>query len=75
MRYTKTQKILNLMTATMVLIGGFYIIIFMPTALSGLARVIIGIVLVAYFLFRVKYSTRKAESELNLDKKNKTLDK
>jgi hypothetical protein len=79
MRNQKAQKIINYITAILVLVGGFYIIIFLPTGFSPAVRVLIGILLVLYFLFRVKYNSRKYgtdkdKSRLGLNR-NKTLDK
>ncbi len=61
MKYSRSQKILNLASAILVLLGGFYIILFMPTMLSGPVRVIIGILLVIYFLMRLKQFSRRYE--------------
>jgi len=58
----RPQKIVNLLSAVFVLLAGFYIIIFMPVGLPGMARLIIGILLVVYFLFRIKYYQRKYRS-------------
>jgi len=65
-------------TSTLVLLAGFYLIIFIPLGLSGLLRVIIGILLVVYFLWRIRYAYgSKAEKRDVLGREksnNKPLD-
>lgn len=55
----RPQKIVNLLSAVLVLVAGFYIVIFMPVGLSPIARVIIGLLLIVYFMFRIRYYQRK----------------
>jgi len=52
------QRLVNLLSAIVVLVGGFYIIIFMPFALSPTVRIIIGVFLILYFLLRLNYYVR-----------------
>lgn len=52
---TRTDKILNLVSSTLVLLVGFYVVIFIPLRFSIMARIIIGFLLIIYFLWRVKY--------------------
>jgi hypothetical protein len=55
------SKLVGLITAVLVLVGGFYIIIFLPSGLSLLARLIIGLLIILYFMLRIKMIfTRKA---------------
>jgi hypothetical protein len=51
---SRPQRIINLLSAILVLVAGFYIIIFLPTGFSGGVRILIGMLLVIYFLLRVK---------------------
>lgn len=53
---SRTDRILNFASSTLVLLAGFYVIIFLPLRLSGLFRVIIGVLLVIYFLWRIRYA-------------------
>jgi hypothetical protein len=48
------SKLVGLITAVLVLIGGFYILIFLPSGLSLLARLIIGLLIILYFMLRMK---------------------
>jgi hypothetical protein len=61
---SRGQKIVNLLSAIIVLIGGFYIIFFMPIALSLLTRLIIGVLLVIYFLWRLNYFIRNSSEKV-----------
>jgi len=57
---SRPQKIVNILSAIIVLIAGFYILFFMPAVgLSGAAKTVIGILLILYFLFRIRYYSRK----------------
>lgn len=49
------SKIVNLASAVIVLVGGMYILFFMPITLSLAARLITAFLLVVYFLWRVRY--------------------
>jgi len=75
---SRTDRILNTVSSTLVLLAGFYVIIFMPLRLPGLVRVIIGFLLVIYFLWRIRYAYRsktKTEDVLGRsDSNNKPLD-
>lgn len=59
MESSRPQKVVNLLSAILVLLVGFYVIIFLPTGLSAGAKTIIGILLVAYFVVRIKYYSRR----------------
>lgn len=61
---TRTDKILNLVSSTLVLLVGFYVVIFIPLRFSIMAKIIIGFLLVIYFLWRVKYIYGK-KGEIN----------
>ena len=75
---TRTDRILNIVSSTLVLLGGFYVIIFMPIRIPGLVRVLIGVLLVIYFLWRVKYATGSKTKTKDIlgrvDSNNKPLD-
>ncbi len=55
----RPEKIINLASAIIVLVAGFYVIFFMPINLSPATKGIIGLLLVIYFLFRLRYFKRK----------------
>lgn len=75
---SRTDRILNFVSSTLVLLAGFYVLIFLPLRLSGLVRVVIGVSLVVYFLWRIRYaykSKTKTEDVLRRgDSGNKPLD-
>ncbi|MCP4705575.1 MAG: hypothetical protein GY865_13325 [candidate division Zixibacteria bacterium] len=75
---SRTDRILNMVSSTLVLLAGFYVIIFFPLRLPGLVRVIIGILLVIYFLWRIRYaygSKMKTDDVLGRENSdNKPLD-
>jgi len=75
---SRTDRILNFVSSTLVLLAGFYVLIFLPLRLSGLVRVVIGVCLVVYFLWRIRYaykSKTKTEDVLGrVDSDNKQLD-
>lgn len=75
---SRTDRILNFVSSTLVLLAGFYVLIFLPLRLSGLVRVVIGVSLVVYFLWRIRYaykSKSKTEDVLRRgDSGNKPLD-
>jgi hypothetical protein len=52
---TNPVGIVNLVSAFLVLIAGFYALIFLPVPLSGVGRIVIGTLLVLYFLWRLKH--------------------
>ncbi len=62
MTHARPNKIINLISALLVLLAGFYVVLFMPLTLSPMARVIIAVFLVVYFLFRLKLYKRKYKS-------------
>ncbi len=55
----RASKIVNLASAVIVLIGGMYILFFMPIAISPAAKLIVAFLLVVYFLWRVRYFNRR----------------
>lgn len=59
MNESRPQKIVNLLSALLVLLAGFYVIIFLPLRVSPAARVIFGILLVIYFLVRLRYFKKR----------------
>jgi len=52
---TSPVGIVNLVSALLVLIVGFYALIFLPVPVSGIGRIIIGALLILYFLWRLKH--------------------
>jgi hypothetical protein len=56
------EKILNLSTAILVLVAGLYIIIFLPVSLSLPVRIVMGILLLLYFSWRINYYVRQTRS-------------
>lgn len=60
---SRGQKLVNLLSAVIVLVGGFYIILFMPVALSPFTRVAVGILLVIYFLWRLNYYVKNSQEK------------
>jgi hypothetical protein len=56
---SRPQKIVNLLSALLVLLAGFYVIIFLPLRISPAARVIFGILLIVYFLLRMRYFRKR----------------
>lgn len=59
MANSRPEKIVNLLSAILVLIAGLYVIIFMPITLSPAIRFLIGILLAIYFLLRLKLYFKK----------------
>lgn len=59
MANSRPEKIVNLLSAMIVMVAGLYVIIFMPIALSPAIRFLIGILLTIYFLFRLKLYFRR----------------
>lgn len=51
----RPSRIVNLASAVIVLIGGMYILFFMPITLSLTARLVIAVLLLIYFLWRIRY--------------------
>jgi len=62
---TRPQRIVNLISAILVLLVGFYAIIFLPFRGSPTVRILIGALLVIYFLFRLGYFFRKVKESNN----------
>jgi Ca2+/Na+ antiporter len=59
MANSRPEKIVNLLSALLVLVVGFYVIIFLPINISPAARVLIGLLLIVYFLFRMVHYSRR----------------
>jgi hypothetical protein len=80
---TMPEKIVNLLSAVLVLIAGIYVIFFMPAALSlaPAMRLTLGIILILYFLIRIWYFVKKSTEkkpfgdDIELESHNKGLDK
>lgn len=77
---SRAERIVNLLSAVLVLVAGFYIIVFMATGLSVTVRIIIGVLLGFYFIWRIKYYLKgqKGRQTLTEDRptaNNKRLDK
>ncbi len=77
---SRTERIINLLSAVLVLTAGFYIIVFMSTGLSVTVRIIIGVLLGFYFIWRIKYYLRGPKGRESLTENgqtatNKRLDK
>ncbi len=76
---SRTDKVLNLATATLVLLAGFYVLLFIPLRISGMVKVMLGILLIIYYLWRVKYVNRKKTESAGISGRetanNKLLDK
>lgn len=65
----RPQKIINMLTAILVLVAGIYVVVFLPLPISPLARVLIGVLILVYFLWRVRFFVRhygSAKSETDL---------
>jgi len=76
---SRPEKIVNLLSAVLVLLAGFYAIIFLPLRISDTARVLIAIALILYFLIRLRVYRRKygnADDKQVIDRydHNKRLD-
>jgi hypothetical protein len=59
---SRAEKIVNLLTAVLVLLAGFYVIIFLPIGFSGMTRILLGVLILVYFSWRVR-STLKGSDE------------
>jgi xanthine/uracil/vitamin C permease (AzgA family) len=59
----RPDKFVNLLSAFLVLIAGFYVIFFMPITLSPAAKIIIGLLLLVYFSIRMRYFKKKYGSD------------
>lgn len=74
------EKIVNLLSAVLVLFAGFYIIIFLPLTISVTMKIIIALLLIIYFLIRIRVYLKKYRSGEKKDvidgyDHNKSLDK
>jgi len=56
---SRAEKIVNLLSAFLVLLVGLYVLLFVPLNWSAPIRIIIGALLVFYFLGRLQYYRRK----------------
>jgi len=63
----RPEKIINLLTATLVLVVGIYVVVFLPLPMSPLARVLIGALILLYFLWRVRFFMRRYGSAGNAE--------
>jgi hypothetical protein len=77
---SRAERIVNLLSAVLVLVAGFYIIVFMASGLSAMVRIIIGVLLGFYFIWRINYYLRSPERREKLTESeqltdNKRLDK
>ncbi len=77
---SRPERFVNLLSAILVLLAGFYVIIFLPLRISGTARILIGVILTIYFLIRIRvywgrYGRSKSEDVIDVHDHNKTLDK
>jgi len=60
MNDSRPQKIVNILSAIIVLIAGFYVLFFMPAVgISPAAKMVIGILLVLYFMLRIRQYSRR----------------
>ncbi len=66
----RAEKLINLITATMVLLAGFYVILFLPVPFSMAGRVLIGIILVLYFIWRLNQIRGRFGKESRLGDKD-----
>ncbi|UCD17208.1 MAG: hypothetical protein JSV44_12275 [Candidatus Zixiibacteriota bacterium] len=53
--HSRPERIVNLLSAVLVLLAGFYVVIFLPLPVSPGGRIAIGALVLLYFLWRVKY--------------------
>ena len=63
MARSRAEKIVNLLTAVLVLLAGFYVIIFLPLRFSGMTRVLLGVLIVVYFSWRMRSILRRPEED------------
>ena len=54
MKDTGPGKYTNLISAILVLLAGFYVLFFMKLPISAAAKIIIGLLLLGYFILRMK---------------------
>jgi len=77
---SRPEKIVNLLSAVLVLFAGSYVIIFLPLRISVTMRILIGLLLIIYFLIRIrvylkKYPAGKEKDVIDRYDHNKSLDK
>ena len=77
---SRPEKIVNLLSAVLVLFAGFYVIIFLPVKISDSMRILIGLLLLIYFLIRIrvylkKYRPGEKQDVVDRHDHNKSLDK
>jgi chromate transport protein ChrA len=78
--FSRPEKIVNLLSAILVLVAGFYAIFFLPVKISPAARILLALALILYFLIRIRYyirQSRRADNRNVIDTvdHNKSLDK
>ncbi len=62
---SRAERIVNLMSAILVLIGGLYVLIFMPVNLPIGVRIVFGFLLLVYFVWRLRYYKKKIKENEN----------
>ncbi len=62
---SRAERIVNLMSAILVLIGGLYVLIFMPVNLPIGVRIAVGFLLLVYFVWRLRYYKKKIKENEN----------
>ncbi|HDL03361.1 MAG TPA: hypothetical protein ENH25_04430 [candidate division Zixibacteria bacterium] len=76
MNDSRPQKIVNFLSAIIVLVAGFYVLFFMPlVGISAAAKTVIGILLILYFLIRMRYFSRRYRRDNNGPESKKRPDK
>jgi len=60
---SRTEKIVNLITAVLVLLAGLYVIVFLPLRFSGMTRVLLGLLIIVYFSWRMRSILRRPEED------------
>ncbi len=70
----RPEKIINLVSAVLVLVAGFYVIFFMPITLSPAMKGVIGLLLVIYFLIRLRHFKKRYGADKNRPNGDKTIE-
>jgi uncharacterized protein (UPF0333 family) len=78
--FSRPEKIVNLLSAILVLAAGTYAIFFLPHDISPAARALLAAVLILYFSLRIRYylkRSRESDKSVDIDTigDNKSLDK
>jgi hypothetical protein len=74
---SRPELAVNLISAILVLLVGFYAILFVPLPISDSVKILIGVLLIVYFLFRIKFFLKKyreAKGDIERHDHNKILD-